>query len=102
MGRVGSLPGVAIARASSGDMIAVAASAYSSTLTGTYRISRPTTAPISAAGSVRSKGGVPAREPIRTPTPRPASRCATRRPVLPVPPVTSTSSLMPSSLRETC
>jgi len=78
MGRVGSLPGVAIARASSGDMIAVAASAYSSTLTGTYRISRPTTAPISAAGSVRSNGGVPAREPIRTPTPRPASRCATR------------------------
>jgi hypothetical protein len=51
---------VAIARASSAGMIAVAAAAYSSTVTGTYRISRPTTAPISAVASAK----VSARGPV--------------------------------------
>ena len=38
--------------------------------------------------SSQSNAGVAEREPIRTGTPRASSRCATRRPVLPVPPRT--------------
>ena len=40
-------------------------------------------------GSPHSNGGVPRRDPIRTVAPRSHSRSATRRPVVPVPPITS-------------
>ena len=50
--------------------------------------STPSTAAGHVARSCQSNGGVPVREPMRTAWPAAARRAATRRPVLPVPPVT--------------
>src|SRR5215218_7142940 len=54
-----------------------------------YADSTPSNAGAHVSGFSQSNGGAPDREPIRTGTPRATSRSATRRPVLPVPPITN-------------
>jgi hypothetical protein len=53
--------------------------------------------------SSQSNGGSPEREPTRAGNPRAASRSATRRPVLPVPPTTNVvlSWVFPASISRT-
>src|ERR671910_587819 len=52
-----------------------------------YAAPAPSRASAHVERSSQSNAGVPEREPIRTGTPRAVRRSATRRPVLPVPPV---------------
>src|SRR6185312_5646994 len=84
---------VAAASAASSPMASAAPGKARSGWYVRYAARTPASEPGQVARSVQSKGGSPAREPIRTGRSSARSRCATRRPVLPFPPRTRVRSV---------